>query len=453
VLAAPLTNPARTPHTSRADSKPPKLSQVNFKSKLPQQFRRIISLVMVSVPLNLIAIFLSLIFLFLRPFLLVYFEPITPIFGHLVLNTNLSRLKTISFNKTNRRKMLVIYYFLGEPSNKAMKSIWSRNLFVVSYRLGRLLEKYNTKSEKVNTQSWESQYVDFGGLLHDKEFPFPSFSRSEHIDGRRFLGKNCPDSKFICLYVRDNAYTSKSELYQKKSVTHGSAHQFRNAKIDTYVKSAETLANLEYTVFRMGAIVEEPLVSKHLQVIDYATNGMRTEFLDIYLGAHCTFAISTAAGWDSIPTIFRRPIIFTNTQPTFAPSILCLPCLIYPKQFFDLKSQKLLSLNSLIDQNLAKADDQIRLRQNEKIMYNLNEIGLELRDLSSEELVEAVAEMAQRVEGTFVETPEQKEMQAKLKHILSTHPKLQPSPNYYPIRAQFASCFLSRYPNFLDGLD
>ena len=75
---------------------------------------------------------------------------------------------------------------------------------------------------------------------------------------------------------------------------------------------------------------------------------------------------------------------------------------------------------------------------------------MEIRDLSSEELVEAVTEMAQRVEGTFIETPEQKEMQAKLKHILSTHPKLQPSPNYYPIRAQFASCFLSRYPNFLD---
>jgi hypothetical protein len=79
--------------------------------------------------------------------------------------------------------------------------------------------------------------------------------------------------------------------------------------------------------------------------------------------------------------------------------------------------------------------------------------GVVIRDLSSEELVEAVTEMAQRVEGTFVETPEQKEMQAKLKRILSTHPQLQPSPNYYPIRAQFASCFLSRYPNFLDGLE
>ena len=70
--------------------------------------------------------------------------------------------------------------------------------------------------------------------------------------------------------------------------------------------------------------------------------------------------------------------------------------------------------------------------------------------MGSDELVAAVTEMAARVEGTFVETPEQKQMQAKFKQIFSTHPKLQPTPNYYPIRAEFASCFLSNYPNFLD---
>ena len=73
-----------------------------------------------------------------------------------------------------------------------------------------------------------------------------------------------------------------------------------------------------------------------------------------------------------------------------------------------------------------------------------------IRDMSSDELVAAVTEMAARVEGTFVETPEQKQMQAKLKHVFSAHPKLQPTPNYYPIRAEYASCFLSNYPNFLD---
>jgi len=132
-----------------------------------------------------------------------------------------------------------------------------------------------------------------------------------------------------------------------------------------------------------------------------------------------------------------------NLLPVFDPSVTTFPNKIYPKLLGDKRSPTALSLAELTQRNLATP-------HNSAAYANA---GVEIRDLSSEELVEAVTEMAQRVEGTFVETPEQKEMQAKLKHILSTHPKLQPTPNYYPIRAEFASCFLSRYPNFLDGLD
>jgi putative glycosyltransferase (TIGR04372 family) len=222
-----------------------------------------------------------------------------------------------------------------------------------------------------------------------------------------------------------------------------SYHNYRDSDISTYVAAAEALAEMGYTVFRMGALVKDPLVSKHPRVIDYATNGMRTEFLDIFLGAHCTFCISTGSGWDSVPTIFRRPILFVNMLPIFSPSASTLPIMLYPKLLMNQGSLTSLSLADLTQRNLATPLNTAAYA----------DAGVEIRDLSSEELVEAVTEMAQRVEGIFVETPEQKEMQAKLKHILSTHPKLQPTPNYYPIRAEFASCFLSRYPNFLDGLD
>jgi putative glycosyltransferase (TIGR04372 family) len=141
-----------------------------------------------------------------------------------------------------------------------------------------------------------------------------------------------------------------------------------------------------------------------------------------------------------VPTIFRRPLMFVNQLPVFAPSAATLPIVTYPKILLDDQTGDTLNLENLIDREIVhRANSQA-----------YKDAGVEIRDLSSEELVEAVTEMAQRVEGTFVETREQKEMQAKLKHILSAHPKLQPSPNYYPIRAQFASCFLSRYPNFLD---
>ena len=98
-----------------------------------------------------------------------------------------------------------------------------------------------------------------------------------------------------------------------------------------------------------------------------------------------------------------------------------------------------LGIANALTQQINSADQGIR---------NLND-GISVVQTAEGALAQ-VTEMAQRVEGTFIETPEQKEMQAKLKHILSTHPKLHPSPNYYPIRAQFASCFLSRYSNFLD---
>ena len=130
--------------------------------------------------------------------------------------------------------------------------------------------------------------------------------------------------------------------------------------------------------------------------------------------------------------------MLVNLFDFLAQSALSRPCVIYPKIFVSKATSQVLPLTSVID---------LFSKVNRK---NLDSglSSFEIRDLSSQELVEAVTEMAQRVEGTFVETPEQKEMQAKLKHILSTHPKLQPTPNYYPIRAEFASCFLSRYPNF-----
>jgi putative glycosyltransferase (TIGR04372 family) len=290
----------------------------------------------------------------------------------------------------------------------------------------------------------QSSVDDTNGLLVATEATL-SFSSNEQTEGNRFLRKLglSPNDKFVCLNVRDEVFLRQSEPIGWTKNRDWSYHNYRDSDISTYVQAAEALAEMGYTVFRMGALVKEPLVSKHPRVIDYAANGMRTEFLDIFLGAHCTFCISTGTGWDSVPTIFRRPIMFVNHLPIFGSSAITLPIMLYPKLLVDQRTLTAQSLTELIQRDLSTPHNSAAYA----------DAGVEIRDLSSEELVEAVTEMAQRVEGTFVETPEQKEMQAKLKHILSTHPKLQPTPNYYPIRAEFASCFLSRYPNFLDGLD
>jgi len=416
---------------------------VNLKSKLPPRFQKYASFgVIPKLLLAPVAFLILCSFLLAKPFVQFrLYRMVDSRIGHLAINPEMVRLKNTEHNKNSKKKEIIVYCSENwNCSNNALRKLFFRRalhlrgpLAWLALSLSRKLRIFYSFSSISN----RSLSIDRFGLL-GSDLPQLQFSPNERKIGNNFLHSiRVNELKFVCLNVRDSVYLTNilGEHIHK--------HDYRDSEIRTYILAAEALAEMGYTVFRMGANVKEPLVSNHPRVVDYATNGMRTELLDIFLGAHCTFTISTGSGWDSVPTLFRRPIMFVNQLPVFAPSVATLQTVTHTKILLDSQTGSILSLQNLIDRGIAhRANSQA-----------YKDAGVEIRDLSSEELVEAVTEMAQRVEGTFVETPEQKEMQAKLKHILSTHPKLQPSPNYYPIRAQFASCFLSRYPNFLDGLD
>lgn len=364
--------------------------------------------------------------------------------GHFALNTEISATRAKDKQDRIGRRVFNFYCFESlESANTFLESLWQRSLTCLTGNFGWTVLDIARRVKK-HDFFIETEAVDREGYLIQYS-PTLKLTDAELGMGEVFLhsiGLN-KDSKFVCLNVRDESFLANTKPVGWHTNRDWSYHNYRDSDIKTYIAAAEALANMGYTVFRMGAIVKEPLISTHPRVIDYATNGMRTEFLDIFLGAHCTFAISVGSGWDSVPTVFRRPLLFVNYLPIFNPASAVLPIIIISKILINSQTSSILKLRNLFDREITITSNSQAYK----------DAGVEIRDLSSEELVEAVTEMAQRVEGTFVETPEQKEMQAKLKHILSTHPKLQPSPNYYPIRAQFASCFLSRYPNFLDGLD
>ncbi len=365
-------------------------------------------------------------------------------FGHFTVPMALRFLELSNSDDSLRTRGINIFAVRSVTSaNVFLEKMWKRTVHLISGNLGWLIVDLFKRIPK-NQVCIETTDGDREGLLI-KYPPCLTFKPDEIELGSNFLENHGLGEvqKFVCLHVRDRSYLQKS-TYLGYSATHDwSHHDHRNSDISTYVAAADTLAEMGYTVFRMGAIVEKPLISNHPRVIDYATNGMRTEFLDIFLGAHCTFCVSTGSGWDSIPQIFRRPSLYVNYSPYFSVDCVVRELLIYPKLVLHKGTKRGLNLSEIINRGVQTVYDG----------HEFSSADLELRDLTSEQLVEAVTEMAARVEGTFVETPEQKQMQAKLKHVFSTRPKLQPTPNYYPIRAEFASCFLSRYPNFLDGLE
>ena len=365
--------------------------------------------------------------------------------GHFMAFTALPYLQA-SYDKERLGTRGINIYAMASltSANIFLEKMWKRTVPLISGNLGWLINDLFKRIPKNQVFIVDNNSVDRFGVF-TQFAPCLAFKRDEIDRGTNFLKNQGLEygQKFVCLLVRDNSYLLNSRNLGHSKRRDWSHHNYRNSDIDTYVAAAETLAEKGYTVFRMGAIVEKPLISNHPRVIDYATNGMRTEFLDIFLGAHCTFCVSTGSGWDSVPQIFRRPSLYVNLLPTFPHQCVVRDLLIYPKIL-----QDNLTKNDLGLAEIVKRDIQTKHETN-----SYSSAGVEFRNMNSQELVDAVTEMAQRVEGSFVETPEQNQMQAKLRHIFSNHPKLQPTPNYYPIRAEYASCFLSNYPNFLDGFD
>lgn len=361
--------------------------------------------------------------------------------GHFATNTELSVLATYDSKNRSRKHEINLFCFQSpKSSNGYLEKMWLRHQKMItgdwSWVVLDIAERL-----ALDEMAKPSTNTDRHGILLSKA-PILSFDKNEIDHGKIFLDSIGIDAEqpFVCLNVRDAKFLQESEPLSWSKTRDWSYHNYRDTDIQDYVLAAETLANMGYPVFRMGAIVEKPLLTNHPLIFDYATNGMRTEFLDIYLGAHCKFCISTGTGWDSVPQIFRRPTMYVNFAPMFPEACIVRDLTIYPKILRDSKTGKNLTLNQIFSIDLHNA----LFKEN----YARGEVAIV--DMNSGELVEAVTEMAARVEGTFVETPEQKQMQTKLKHILSTHPKLQPTTNYYPIRAEFASSFLSNYPNFLD---
>jgi len=408
---------------------------VNFKSKLPRNLQKYASFgVIPKLFLAPFAILTVLVFVLARPFIIIQVHKVKDWrLGHFAINTEILRIKTRNFNQKQPNRLLTICYFgRKQASNSFLAEMFKRELPSVSGHWGWLINELTEKIPCLNSTNESDDYDTEGFLFLNKEVM--RFKDSEEEKGMKFLERHCESKHFVCLVVRDPEFFSQT---RKRDMSY---HDYRNSSIDTYLAAAEALAEMGYTVFRMGAIVKEPLKSTHPRVIDYATNGMRTEFLDIFLGAHCKFCVTSGTGWNSVATIFHRPVLSANTLPILHRGTVGFDSLLFPKILSDKSNPNPLSISSILER------DAHALLSNQAY----KDAGVVIRNLSSEELVDAVTEMAQRVEGTFVETPEQIEMQAKAKQILSTHPKLQPSPNYYPIRAQFASCFLSRYPNFLD---
>lgn len=75
------------------------------------------------------------------------------------------------------------------------------------------------------------------------------------------------------------------------------------------------LLNKGYFVIRMGSKMLSPMLFTDKNLVDYPFCNEKSDFLDVWLFANCTYAISTATGPDLVAAVYNKPILFINALP------------------------------------------------------------------------------------------------------------------------------------------
>ena len=425
-----------------------------FLKKLMSLFYLILQL-----PIYLISIPIFILITLIKPWYLIRWKILySNRIGHFALETELyccERDANINFPK---QKYKDFFYLDKYVSNKTLKNMWQQNIVMLPsilikpinniavffYFITRLNNAHEIKSPSCSDRDIYN--------LQDKFNPHINLTSKHETKGKEILEKfGLPkNAKFICLMVRDSGYLNRHE--NQLDLDRWGYHSYRDGDIDKYVLAAEELASRGYYVFRMGINVLKPLKSSNPKIIDYANSGMRSDFMDIYLGAKCFFLITTGCGFDAIPSIFKRPIALIHVPLGLSMFTNSDKCLLLTKHHINKLSKKELTISEIFSSNVGIATDTTTFKNN----------NVELLENSPEEIRDFVIEMEQRLNGSWKETDQEISLQKNFWSVFEKNmSNLDPNQKFFKskdntfklhgkIKAKFSAKYLRDNKNFIN---
>lgn len=231
----------------------------------------------------------------------------------------------------------------------------------------------------------------------------------------------------VCLLVRDSAYL---ESHLPRSVGSWHYHDYRDSDIATYVPAAEWLAGQGAWVLRMGKKMARPLPGNHPRVVDYAFRPDRSDFLDVWLFAHCDLCMSTGSGPDMVSDVYRRPLLLLNFFPV--------------RNLFSWSSAMHWSKKLVWESNKVPLTLKEHLDHSFFMTSQYQEAGIEIIDLTSEEILAGVQERWQRIQGTWTDTEDDLRRHARVWEILAAHPDFAKFNGWIHPEARLAATWLRR---------
>jgi putative glycosyltransferase (TIGR04372 family) len=238
------------------------------------------------------------------------------------------------------------------------------------------------------------------------------------------LGVGAGDD-FVCLHVRERGF------YGEQAGLAGTPNDFRNPDIANYLPAARALAERGFRVVRLGDSSMQPIPCMD-RVIDYAHSPLRNPWLDVYCIAKCRFIVGSPSGPTDVARLFNVPVLATDFLPLGA----------WPFGRADLFLPKLRRCRrDGRPLTLAEAMRPPLLGNINPLLFDM--YGIAIVDNTADEIVEGVADMIARLEGSAA--PSEADTRAQAAFARAGDPyALSP---LVPV----ASSFLRRHPEWVAG--
>ena len=284
------------------------------------------------------------------------------------------------------------------------------------------------KSKYLARQQAENQMI-----IWSESPPTLGFTDAEKLKGSELQQRLLSDAAkpFVCIALPEKSY------YLSKSLRSDSSESnldiFRCMPIwETYFDCINSLSESGLDVIRMGQSIDNAIDPSSRKITDYAST-TRSEFGDIWLLGNCKFVIAgagTGIYWPA--SAIDKPALLTDSYGLFNTSYGQLDLKI-PQLAWSRSEKKLKPFSWLIAQGEGWGHKKSLIMGDIEIIKN-----------TAEEITEVVLEMNQRLDGTWIETAEDVELQNRFKKLRENVPKWQVQEG-----ARIGADFLRRYQHLL----
>ena len=256
---------------------------------------------------------------------------------------------------------------------------------------------------------WASQRFVYRRELFDDQSdpmwvegrPVLVFTEEEENCGKQFLESNgLKPNEFIC-------YTVRSESYYLARIAEGQVikpQSIRNPSESVYLKVAESLNQDGFKVLRVGKDLGLKLdKSEFPNILDYSSE-FRTDFLDVYLLKYCKYLFCGNAGIITLRWLWNLPSVTGDSYLIWRNQI-CYDIFLLQRVWLKQENR------------LATFTEMLSLHGYSEEKHQPG-LGVELVKNTADEIRDACDEMNARIDGTWVTTKEDEDLQRQYQNLI-----------------------------------